>query len=121
MRPTDYSLEIRQGGNYSITFTINRTGFDFTGYASRAKIRSGFAPDSATVVTFSCQTTSAIANTMVIVMTLTAAQTAAIVGPPDIWTRKVKVGYWDLEIYKDANVECPLDGQVTLRRQATVE
>ncbi len=117
-----YNLPIEQGADLSISIEIVRTGFDYTGYTARAKVRSGFDSAAATIVALTCTPGSITLGHLPIVISLTAAQTAAIAFAKGS-AREIDIGYWDLEIVSTGMtplVDRVLQGKVTLSRECTV-
>ena len=88
-----YNITCEQGSTFTRTFTINNpdeTPFNLTGYSARMQIRRDV--DSSTVILSATNDNGAIAitaGTGVIVVTLSATQTAAL----------TRGGIYDLEIF----------------------
>lgn len=97
--PIDYTLDIYQGATFELNLEIkDGTGaaMDLTGASLAGKMRK-LASDAAATASFTCTITNAASGLATI--SLTAAQTAAIVANPSVKaTREITNFCYDIEL-----------------------
>ena len=111
MKPAKYNINIPQGTNYSLTFTLKVGGNprDLTGYSARGQIRSSHSSDTI-LATFDCSIPTP--SNGQITIALDNATTGGIAKSTNVY---------DIEIFTagDANVERVLEGKATIDPQVT--
>jgi len=114
---TDYDITIFQGEDFDLTVTVDRGtpgDWDITGLTIAAKIRETFDGDE--VEAFTPTITDGPNGEFT--LTLTAVETAALVGPGGD-ERKNRFGHYDVEITDAGVVTRVLQGRVSLSQEAT--
>lgn len=117
-----YDLQISAGEDFARTLTIAKAGTDYTGATFAAQIRRGFSPAAPLVQALTCSVVSAGVGQAVVRITLTAAQTRALLGAGERdWVKRTdRLGAWDFETtLATGAVERPLEGEVTLSAECT--
>ena len=117
--PNSVALVIVQGSRFSCQVTITDAAVDFTGYTARSKIINNFT-DRTVIATLTCTVDSAGPGQMVVTLSLTTAQTAAL-SNTTAGERRQPIGFHDLEIV-DGSSEATryMQGTAYLSREATV-
>lgn len=119
VKPGNLDLTIVQGANFSRTIQFKDSEgvvIDLTGVTIEAKIRREFS-DAAALQAFTASVTDAANG--VVVISLTAAETAALSLTGSSNQRAQSLGVWDLELTDTGRVERMLQGKVTLSQEAT--
>ncbi len=110
MPATELNITIEQGANYSLAVSA---GVAHDGKSCRASIYDRFG--GRLLATFACSTVNTAGITTI---TLTAAQTEAILAPANVrdTDREIPIGVWDLEAISGSNVARAVIGIARLRR-----
>ncbi len=117
--PNSLPLVIVQGSTLSFGVVITDAAVDFTGYTARAKIIASF--NALTLVkALTIVVNSAVAGSMNLTVSLTAAETAAITNVT-AGERRQPIGVWDLEVVNGAGtgVTRMMQGTAFISREAT--
>jgi hypothetical protein len=116
-------LIILQGSDFQRTLTVSdvetNAPIDLTGATVEAKVRDNFGTTSNVLATFTAAITDAPNGQATI--SLTAAQTAALVAPAGTQdaARLAAIGFWDLEFTEGGFTYRYAQGNVTLSREVT--